>query len=393
MTTETPKTSILPLLKSLSTSQSQVSPEDITAALTHSFNDALSPVQTGALLTALHFTGLDQKAEIIAAAAKAMRGAGVKIEGLENMEAESEGEYHGGLVDIVGTGGDGHNTFNVSTTAAILASGSGLRICKHGNKASTSTSGSADILTSLGASLLSVTPPIVNSIFTSPDPGSFCFLYAPVFHPAMKHVAGIRKELGYRTIFNLLGPLVNPIDYSLPSGLEARIIGVGKRELGQVFAETLALLGARKAMVVCGLEGLDEISCERETECWRLYESAGTVKINHFRVHPTKTFGLSTHPLSSVAGGKSPDENAEILRRLLNGQGTAEEKAIEEFVLANAAALVVVSGILGEVEVVPQGELAVGEVWRKGVERAREGIRSGKAWREWERFVEASKKA
>ncbi|KAG0136749.1 Anthranilate phosphoribosyltransferase [Tuber indicum] len=393
-----PKISILSLLKALSESPDTISPEDITKAITHSFNDELSPVQTGTLLTTLHFTKLDQKPEIIAAAARAMRAAGLKVDGLRADawgDETSEGKYGGGLVDIVGTGGDGHNTFNVSTTSAILASGCGLRICKHGNKASTSASGSADILTSLGAKLIAITPSVVASIFNKPSRGNFCFLYAPVFHPAVRHVAPIRRELGHRTIFNLLGPLANPIDYSVPGGLEARIIGVGRRELGQVFAETLKILGASKGMVVCGEEGLDEVSCERRTECWRLLEDPKTkeIMVDHFFVHPTETFGIPTHSLSKVAGGKGPDENAAILERLLKGQAQDDEKAVKDFVLVNTAALIAISGLLGPVERVPEGTVAKGAVWKNAVEKANEGIASGKAWEEWSEFVEKSRQA
>ncbi|RPA95567.1 hypothetical protein L873DRAFT_1697616 [Choiromyces venosus 120613-1] len=392
------KISILSLLKTLSESPDTVSPEDITKAITHSFKDELSPVQTGTLLTTLHFTKLDQKPEIIAAAAKAMRAAGLKVDGLQADvwgNETSEGKYGGGLVDIVGTGGDGHNTFNVSTTSAILASGCGLRICKHGNKASTSASGSADILTSLGAKLMAITPPIVTSIFNEPSKRNFCFLYAPVFHPAMRHVAPIRRELGHRTIFNLLGPLANPIDYSVLGGLEARIIGVGRRELGQIFAETMKILGARKGMVVCGEEGLDEVSCECRTECWRLLEDPKTkeVIVDHFFVHPKETFGIPTHSLSEVAGGRGPDENAAILERLLKGQEQDDEKAVKDFVLVNTAALITISGLLGPVERVPGGTVAKGAVWKSAVEKAKEGISSGKAWDEWSKFVEKSQKA
>ncbi|KAH0609931.1 uncharacterized protein H6S33_012477 [Morchella sextelata] len=390
-----PKQSILPLLKALSTARNTVTPDLITSAIALSFRDELSPAQTAALLTALHFTGLDQQPAIIAAAATAMRDAGLLIPALPDAvhgTHSAPGSYGGGLVDIVGTGGDGHNTFNVSTTSAILASGCGLRICKHGNKASTSTSGSADILTSLGARLSAVTPPVVADIFAGAD-ANFCFLFAPVYHPGMRHVAGIRRELGFRTIFNLLGPLVNPVDYSVPGGLEARIIGVGRRELGTVFAETLRLLGCRKGMVVCGEEGLDEVSCEGRTECWRLVEEDGEVAVDHFWVHPVETFGLGAHPLSDVAGGKSAGENAVILRRLLTGKGVESDRPVKEFILVNTAALLVVAGAVGEVERVPEGEVARGEVWKKAVKRAEEAMGDGSAWKEWCSFVEVSGKA
>jgi len=242
---------------------------------------------------------------------------------------------------------------------------------------------------------MAITPPIVKSIFNEPSMGNFCFLYAPVFHPAVRHVAPIRRELGHRTIFNLLGPLANPIDYSVSGGLEARIIGVGRRELGQIFAETMKILGARKGMVVCGEEGLDEVSCERRTECWRLLVDPKTneVIVDHFFVHPTETFGIPTHSLSKVAGGKGPDENAAILERLLKGQEQGDERAVKDFVLVNTAALIAISGLLGPVERIPEGTVAKGAVWEKAVEKANEGITSGKAWEEWSKFVEKSQQA
>lgn len=242
---------------------------------------------------------------------------------------------------------------------------------------------------------MAITPPIVTSIFNEPSRGNFCFLYAPVFHPAMRNVASIRRELGHRTIFNLLGPLANPIDYSVSGGLEARVIGVSKRELGQTFAETMKILGARKGMVVCGEEGLDEVSCECRTECWRLLVDPKTNEaiVDHFFVHPTETFGIPTHSLSKVAGGKGPDENAAILERLLKGQEQDDEKAVKDFVLVNTAALIAISGLLGPVERVPEGTVAKGAVWKKAVDKANEGITSGKAWGEWSKFVEKSQQA
>ena len=242
---------------------------------------------------------------------------------------------------------------------------------------------------------MAITPPVVTSIFNEPSRGNFCFLYAPVFHPAMRNVASIRRELGHRTIFNLLGPLANPIDYSVSGGLEARVIGVSKRELGETFAETMKILGARKGMVVCGEEGLDEVSCECRTECWRLLVDPKTneVIVDHFFVHPTETFGIPTHSLSKVAGGKGPDENAAILERLLKGQEQNDEKAVKDFVLVNTAALIAISGLLGPVERVPEGTVAEGAVWKKAVEKANEGITSGKAWGEWSKFVEKSQQA
>lgn len=330
-----------------------------------------------------------------------------------------KGGYKGGLVDIVGTGGDGHNTFNVSTTSAILATALGINICKHGNKASTSSSGSADILAALGADLGGVTPSKVAAMFqettttpppprttgeteTEAQPGTFCFLYAPTFHPSMRHISPVRTALPFKTIFNLLGPLVNPIDYSLSSGLEARIIGVSNPALGRIFADTLVLLGVDRALVVCGDEALDEISPATTTHVWKVRTLTGETGVEEFHIHPTKTFGIPTHPLTQVAGGKGPQENAGILERLVKGQidpeGDGEERAILDFVVLNTAALAVVAGVVGggewgaKEEVDGEG-VAVGGKWREAVERVREGVSSGRAWGAWRGFVEWSRKA
>lgn len=209
----------------------------------------------------------------------------------------------------------------------------------------------------------------------------------------MAHIAPIRRELGCRTIFNVLGPLINPIDYSHPEGLEARILGVGRQELGRVYAETLRLLGVKKALVVCGEEQLDEISPEGYTNCWRLVEGTdGEIGIQEFRIHPTETFGLQTHPLTDVAGGKGPGENAEILKRLLQGK-MPKGDPIMDFVLCNAAALVAVTGVVGGVEKLGADGIMRGSLWKNAVETAMEGIMSGQSSRSWERFVEVSRRA
>src|SRR5580700_3391371 len=165
--------------------------------------------------------------------------------------------------DIVGTGGDDHHTFNISTTSSILGS-SLLLLSKHGNRASTSKSGSADLLSSTlptAPNLMAITPSTIAKVY---EKTNYAFLFAPVFHPGMKYVAPIRKELGWRTIFNLLGPLANPVE----KVLEARVVGVARRDLGPVFADALKAGGSKKAMVICGAEDLDEISCAGETFCW-----------------------------------------------------------------------------------------------------------------------------
>ena len=444
-------TSISPLLKKLSQAPHTVTPEEVNAAISQLFSNSLSPVQATAFLTSLHFTKLDENPGNIAAAARGMRKAGVKITGLEPRFVSlpnqrlpgSAGAYNGGLVDIAGTGGDGHDTFNVSTTAAILATSCGLQVCKHGNKASTSTSGSADVLAALGADLTAINADKVRDIFLHQaaaargkkvhsstlvpccppqTTGTFCFVFAPVFHPSVKHVAPIRSSLPFRTIFNFLGPLVNPIDYSLPGGLEARVIGVGNPCFGRIFADTLVLLGVTRALIVCGTESLDEISPAVETYAWKVRRSrpgeriscngnssssnssssgGGGAVVEEFKLHPTKTFGLRTHSLSRVAGGKSPQENAAIMKRLLRGEidpdsnADTDERAILDFVIANTAAMLVVAGVTdtrpGETwldeENVDAG-VVVGGRWIDAVNLVKKGIRSGKAWLAWQEFAD-----
>jgi len=251
------------------------------------------------------------------------------------------------------------------------------------------------------------TPPNLSAI--SPDTiakvyekSNYAFLFAPVFHPGMKFVAQVRKDLGHRTIFNLLGPLANPVEGSI----EARLLGVARRDIGPVFAEALKMSGARKAMVVCGEEDLDEISCAGRTYCWRLvdnsthhgtHSSANDLGIESFVIQPSD-FGLPAHPLVDVSPGKEPDENAAILMRLLQNK-LPKDDPILHFVLMNTSALFVVSGIC-EADVSNMGHGDDGKVitergpgggrWKEGVRRARWAIESGEAWRQWRQFVEVS---
>ncbi|KAI1817896.1 anthranilate phosphoribosyltransferase [Poronia punctata] len=392
---------IRPLLQRLwpDPEKEKVTAHQIAEAISLIFVNQLSPVQTGSLLTALHFTGWDRRADVLHEASVAMRRHAAQID-FKSLEAaisdrrRPEGNYHGGLCDIVGTGGDSHNTFNISTTSSILAS-SLLLLAKHGNRASTSRSGSADLLMNMQpkpAQLARINPDTINTVYQST---SYAFLFAPVFHPGMKHVASIRKELGWRTIFNLLGPLSNPLD----DAIEARMLGVARDDLGPVFAEALRLSGAKKGLVVCGKEQLDEISCAGPTLCWQLVEQgAGAgVEVQHFLLEP-KDFGLSAHPLSTVSPGKEPHENAEILRKILQGE-LPDDDPILEFVLMNTAALFVVSGIC-EADTSAMGPGDDGAVvtergpgggrWKEGVRRARWTIKSGEAWKQWSAFAEVT---
>lgn len=273
-------------------------------------------------------------------------------------------------------------------------------LSKHGNKASTSKSGSADLLQAtlpVSPNLMAVSPETITQIYAQ---SNYAFLYAPVFHPGMKYVAPIRKELGWRTIFNLLGPLANPVE----GNIEARLLGVARQDIGFVFADALRLSGARKAMVVCGEEQLDEISCAGRSQCWRLVDRTthenGTpddVDIESFWLSPSD-FGLPAHPLNTVSPGKEPSENAVILTKLLQNQ-LPRDDPILHFVLMNTAALFVISGIC-EADTSDMGHGDDGKVikergpnggrWKEGVRRARWAVESGEAWKQWNRFVEVS---
>ncbi|KAF2638107.1 anthranilate phosphoribosyltransferase [Massarina eburnea CBS 473.64] len=393
------KTSITPLLKRLWHESAATKPDadEIAAALSLIFTNSLSEVQTGALLTCLHFTERDRQADVLSKCAEAMRNFSTPIEagGLSKVLEErgrKEGAYSGGLCDIVGTGGDSHNTFNISTTSSILASAL-LLIGKHGNKASTSRSGSADLLSCAPPKppqISAVTPTTLQEIYSSTN---YAFLYAPIFHPGARHAASIRRQLGWRTIFNLLGPLANP----LHPLIEASVLGVARKEIGPDYAEALRQSGCRKSMIICGDEELDELSCAGPTHCWRLVESheAKEVDINYFTVSPAD-FGLPTHPLTDVSPGQSPEKNAEILMRILTGEVPPDDPILH-FVYINTAALFVISGIC-DADTSDMGHGDDGNVitevgpgggrWKEGVRRAKWAITSGEAYRQWQKFVD-----
>ncbi len=293
--------------------------------------------------------------------------------------------------DIVGTGGDSHNTFNISTTASIIGS-SLLFVSKHGNRSSTSKSGSADLVNQMKPKppiLAAVTPSTLAQVYSATN---YAYLFAPHFHTGMRYVAPIRKQLPWRTIFNNIGPLSNPVE----DILEARVIGVARRDLGPAFADALQIVGCRKAIIVCGEEELDEVSCAGGTNCWMLKETTpgGQTVIEHFRIQPSD-FGLQSHSLDKVSGGKEPEENADILSRILKNE-LAEDDPLLDFVLINVATLFVVSGICeadhsnmgpGDDGKVVQERGPGGQRWKEGVRRGRWALKSGTAWGQWEAFV------
>lgn len=399
-----------------------ITADQIAAALALIFENRLSAIQCASLLTILRSTQQDREPLTIARCAESMRAATTQIDRKElrevvRLRGRKEGSYRGGLCDIVGTGGDGHSTFNVSTTASILASAL-LLLSKHGNRASSSMSGSADLLKAIKPQAPNIEAVTAKSLSSFYQKTNYAFLFAPKFHPGMAYVAPIRKDLGFRTILNLLGPLTNPVE----GLIEARVVGVAQRGMGPVFAEALRICGARKAMVVCGAEDLDEISCAGKTYCWRLIERPNPefrgskavedddfttsddegqprtlVEIEAFELEPSD-FGLSPHQLSEVSPGKLPEENAETLMKLLRNEMPRDDPVLD-FVLINTAALFVLSGIC-DAETSDMGHGDDGKVitergpgglrWREGVRRARWAVESGQALASLESFIDIS---
>ncbi len=290
--------------------------EDLTqaearAAARAVFEDA-TEAQIGALLAALRAKG-ETETEI-AGFAEGMFDAARTIDPSNRP-----------LVDIVGTGGDAHDTINVSTASAIVAAGAGAPVAKHGNYSVSSSSGSADVLESLGVTVDAEPDAVRASIETR----GIGFMLAPVFHPAMAAVIGPRKELGMRTVFNVLGPLTNP------ANAERRVVGVYDPELVPVLARALARMDVERALVVHG-GGLDEIAVHGETTVAAVEGEA----IEEYALAP-EDLGLDRHPLSAVAGG-SPAENAEDLRGIVTGE---LDGAKRDVVLANAGAGLYLAGL------------------------------------------------
>ncbi len=284
--------------------------EEARAAAAAVFEGA-TEAQIGALLAALRAKG-ETEAEI-AGFAQGMRDAARTI----TPDREP-------LVDTCGTGGDDYDTINVSTTSAIVASGAGVPIAKHGNYSVSSSSGSADVLEEVGVTV-DAEPPAVEAAIEDDDIG---FMLAPVFHPAMKAVIGPRKELGMRTIFNVLGPLTNP------AGADAQIVGVYDPDLVSVLARALAYMPVERALVVHG-EGMDEIAIHGETT---VAEVAGD-EIEEYTIAPAD-LGLDRHPVSAVSGG-TPVENAADLEGIVTGKVAGAKRDI---ILANAGAAIYLAG-------------------------------------------------
>lgn len=321
---------------------SPLSPVAAAAALTQVMAGEATPAQIGAFLAALRIRG--ETPEMVAAC-------------IDVMLANAEPVPVANTIDICGTGGDAADTFNVSTAAGIVAAAAGARVAKHGNRAASSKCGSADLLEAAGANLQlggAASAKVLEAC-------GFVFLFAQRYHPAMRHVGPARREMGIRTIFNVLGPLSNP------ARPERQLAGVGAAALAPIVAGAFAVRKYARSMVVHSEEGLDEISPAGPTRAW-------VVENGHTTEMPLTpdAFGVPAHPLAAVAGGDA-EANLATLNALLAG----EKGAVRDYVLANAGAALWVAGIA--------------ENFRDGAGRAAAAIDSGRARTVLDAYVRLSK--
>jgi anthranilate phosphoribosyltransferase len=326
------------LLHSVGEDQRTLSREEARIALREMLTGSTSDAEIAALLTTLARRG--ETADELTGFAETMRELAVPVPLTEEERAQ--------LIDTCGTGGDDRGTFNISTGAALVAAAAGAMVAKHGNRAVTSKCGSADVLEALGIAVALPPELAVESVRTA----GFMFLYAPALHPAMKRVLPVRRALGFRTIFNLAGPLTNP------AGAPAQIMGVFAPDRVSLVAETMMRLGIRHAFVVHGSDGLDELTITGPSHVAEVRGSDHGVRVHE--IVPEEA-GLSRSSLSELAGGETAAENAAILERVFTGELGPKR----DIVLLNAAAALVAGRIAPNL--------------REGVERAAEAIDSGAA--------------
>lgn len=319
-----------------------LSPEQAKGAMDEIMSGGATPAQIGAYIAALRLKG--ESIDEITASAQVMREKAPLV--------QTEGD----VLDIVGTGGDRSFTFNVSTISSLVVAASGVRVAKHGNRSASSKCGSADVLEALGVKLDLTAEQAAGLLRTT----GICFMFAQAFHGSMKYAAGPRRELGIRTIFNILGPLANPARANL------QLLGVYDAALCQPLAQVLANLGVRRAMVVYGLDGLDEVSLCGQTQVSELIDQ----RVSNYLLSP-EDFGLVPCTLEDLRGGDA-QENAQIARDILSGE-TGPKR---DMVLLNSAAALYMAG--------------KADGLKAGVETARELIDSGKAAAKLEELVRVS---
>src|SRR5689334_9512658 len=299
----------------------------------------------------------------IAAALVALAAKGETVEELTGMAAGLRSRVsriearHSCFIDTAGTGSSRAKTFNISTAAAFVIAGAGLPVAKHGNRAASSKSGSADLLTALGVNVSAI--PSVSE--RALDEIGICFMFAPLYHNATARVAGIRRQLGIHTTFNLLGPLSNP------AGAPRQIVGVWRKDLAERLAETLAALGTERAWVVHGEDGLDEITLAGRTHVAEVFEG----EVRSFEIGP-EDFGFEVRSLDHLRGGDT-EANAAIVDAVLDGTRTDEARAL---VVMNAAAALFLGGVASDL--------------REGARIAAHAIDSGEARRKLELLIDAT---
>ena len=281
--------------------------EQAAAVMEEIMGGEATPAQIAAFVTALRIIG--ETVDEIAGLASVMREKAVPVKATPPM------------IDTCGTGGDNCSSINISTAAAFVAAGAGLKVAKHGNRAMTSQCGSADVLEALGVKIDLNAEAVAECL----EKVGIGFMFAPIFHPAMKHAAGPRREIGIRTVFNILGPLTNP------ARAEFQVIGVPDKELGEKIAAVLHRLGTKHSLVVHSLDGMDELSVSGKSMVWEVNKQG---VLPPSEVDPAR-FGFSKSGISEIRGG-TPEENAAILRRVFNGEKGPER----DVVVLNAAAAI-----------------------------------------------------
>jgi anthranilate phosphoribosyltransferase len=309
---------------------------EAAAAMEEIMTGTATPSQLGAFLTALRLKG--ETVDEVTGLARVMREKALHVPLASNIQA----------VDTCGTGGDASGTFNVSTAAGLVVAALGQPVAKHGNRAATSKSGSADVLEALGVKL-ELGP---EQVAACVERVGFGFMFAPAYHPAMRHVGPTRREIGIRTVFNILGPLTNP------AGAQYQVLGVADASLLRLMAEALLRLGCERALVVHGEDGVDELSLGAPTRVVEVRGDAGELK--EYTLTPEEA-GLAVHSIEEVRGGDA-DHNASVMRSVLRGERNG---AIGEMVALNAGAALYVTGRAASIA--------------DGAQQAQEALRTRKA--------------
>ena len=309
-------------LQRIANNRESLTREEARTVMTEIFSGHATDAQIAGLLVALHMKG--ESVEEIVGFAEAIRAAAEPLPLHEHSTLAVSGTGRDALVDTCGTGGDPSGTFNISTATAFVVAGAGVQVAKHGNRSLSSRCGSADVMEALGVKISLPTAVLATCL----EEVGMVFLFAPAMHSAMKYVQPARRELGLRTVFNLLGPLTNP------AGASAQVVGVYSLELVDKLAEALSMLGLHRALVVHGLDGLDEITITGPTRIAEVRDG----NVRSYEVTPEE-FGIKRAQLEDISGGDA-EANAALIREVLAGKKSSRR----EVVLLNAAAALLAAG-------------------------------------------------